>query len=411
MTSLAQPQTRPESAVVPAKPLLIYVNVPFCNSKCHFCDWVAEVPVRDLRLTDVSPGRSRYLAAMREQIAAQAPALRLSGYRPEVMYWGGGTASILTPAEIEPIRAALLENFDLDQIAEATIEGSPESLDPDKLTALRSRLGFNRISIGVQSFDGARLRMIGRSHSVDQARAAVRAAHEAGFDNINIDLIVGFPGQSMAEVEDTARQAVQLPVNHFSVYPYRSSPGTVLRKQVMRGPGRVDLDEQLQAYARTAEILQDAGHPEYAMSYFGTPRCQSDEAYYQLKMDWIGFGSGANSLINRRFLTNKRGDLHRYNANPTAFDMEVSAASPALTLHFLSQALTTAEGVDARLFAQRTGMSLREACKHPDALAYLRNMRKHGDVIIDGTGIRLRREDISKTYIALNWIQGPQPEQ
>jgi len=100
------------------------------------------------------------------------------------------------------------------------------------------------------------------------------------------------------------------------------------------------------------------------MSYFGSPRCQSDEAYYQLKMDWIGFGSGANSLVNQRFLTNRRGELHHYNAHPTTFDMDVPAKSPALTLHFLSQALTTAEGLDPALFAQRTGMSLREVCKH-----------------------------------------------
>jgi coproporphyrinogen III oxidase-like Fe-S oxidoreductase len=407
MTTSVHPQARPEPGVATTKPLLIYVNVPFCNSKCHFCDWVAQVPVRDLRLTDVSPGRVRYLAALTRQIAAQAPALRDGGYRPEVMYWGGGTASILTVAEIEPIRAALTEHFDLSGVAEATIEGSPESLDPEKLRALRTRLGFNRISIGVQSFDDARLRMIGRSHSADQAVAAVRAAREAGFDNINIDLIVGFPEQSMAEVEATARRAVQLPVNHFSVYPYRSSPGTVLRKQVNRGLGRVDLDLQMRAYGRTADILQEAGHEEYAMSYFGSPRCQSDEAYYQLKMDWIGFGSGANSLVNQRFLTNKRGELHQYNAHPTTFDMDVPAKSPALTLHFLSQALTTAEGLDPALFAQRTGMSLREACKHPDVLSYLRRMRRHGDVLIDREGIRLRREDISKTYIALNWIQGP----
>ncbi|MDQ3274146.1 MAG: radical SAM protein [Actinomycetota bacterium] len=144
------------SDAVRQRPLLVYLNVPFCNSKCHFCDWVAQVPVRDLRLTPVSSGRVRYLRAVGEQIHALAPRLRDAGYRPRIVYWGGGTASILTVAEIEALFGALSTAVDLSDVVEATIEGSPESLDLEKLRLLR-RLGFNRISIGVQSLDNERL--------------------------------------------------------------------------------------------------------------------------------------------------------------------------------------------------------------------------------------------------------------
>jgi oxygen-independent coproporphyrinogen-3 oxidase len=399
---------RSGDSAMSVRPLLIYVNVPFCNSKCHFCDWVVQVPVNELRLSAQSSPRVRYLEAVREQIRAQAPALVEDGYRARIMYWGGGTASILSGQEIGLIHETLAGEFDLDGLAEATIEGSPESLDPAKLRLLRS-LGFNRISIGVQSFDDHRLRTLGRAHSATQAVQGVEEARSAGFENINIDLIVGFPDQSLDEVERSVRTAVSLPVNHFSVYPYRASPGTILRKQLNRKDSRIDREAQQRAYALAAELLEGHGFAEYAMSYFGAPRCQSDEAYYQLTMDWIGFGSGANSLINQRFLSNKRGFLHEYNNRPTTFDVDVPAMSDAALVHFLSQALTTAEGMDAAMWEERTGCSLEQAYQRPMVSSYLQRMSGHGRLLRDERGIRLHREDIAQAFVALNWIEMPAP--
>jgi oxygen-independent coproporphyrinogen-3 oxidase len=387
-------------------PLLVYVNVPFCNSKCHFCDWVVKVPVGDLRLTAKSQPRINYLDAIGTQVIAHAPGLCDDGYRPSIMYWGGGTASILEHEEIERLHAVLAQNLDLSGLAEATIEGSPESLDPAKLRLFRD-VGFNRVSIGVQAFEDRRLRQIGRSHSAEQALASVEAAHAAGFDNINIDLIVGFPDQELDEVERTLRRAVTLPVNHFSVYPYRASPGTVLRKQINRGQRELNMRRQLRAYRLASDILEDKGHREYAMSYFGSPRCQSDDAYYRLTMDWIGFGSGANSLLRKRYLSNKQGLLHRFNAAPTEFDVDVPAASTWLTMYLLAQALTTTEGIDAANFEARTGVPLRTACEDPEVYAYLEKMSRYGELIVDGTGIRVRREDLTRMFVALSWVDLP----
>ncbi|MDQ3274147.1 MAG: hypothetical protein M3Q39_03715 [Actinomycetota bacterium] len=233
-------------------------------------------------------------------------------------------------------------------------------------------------------------------------------AREAGFDNVNIDLIVGFPDESESEVEESVRAAATLPVNHFSVYPYRASPGTVLRRQADRKAGHPELDEQLRAYRTARTMLEARGHPEYAMSYFGSPHCLSDEAYYQLKMDWVGFGSGANSLVGHRYLATTKGRIHQFNENPAVFDVDMPAASPSMTAHFLSQALTTVDGMSARLFEERTGVSLRTACAQPEVLAYLERMSRYGRLMVDRRGIRLQVEDMAATYVALSRIDAPE---
>ena len=386
-------------------PLLLYVNIPFCNSKCHFCDWVVRVPVADLRLGPEAPGRSGHLSAVQTQIAAHAPALA-QRYRPEIMYWGGGTASILSCGEIETLYSALDVALPLHDIVEATIESSPETLTPEKLRLFRD-LGFDRISIGVQSFDDQRLRMIGRAHSADVARTSVELAREAGFDNINIDLIVGFPEQDPAEVDDTVRAAVALPVNHFSIYPYRASQGTVLRRRLDRSRTRPDMRRQVEAYEQAERVLNEHGFHEYSFGYFGEPVCVADMSYYQMKTDWAGFGSGAYSVLGQRVKGYVSGNLHRYIADPTTFDYDRPLSVAAETLNFISIALTTPEGVDRAVFEERMGIPLAEACADPEVREYLDQLAEYGRFVDDERGLRIERADIARTFIMMNWIDSP----
>src|SRR5262249_46585234 len=161
----------------------------------------------------------------------------------------------------------------LGHLEEATIEGSPETLSPDKLRVFRE-VGFTRISVGLQSMETARLRRIGRAHDAETGAESVRRAKEAGFDNINIDLISGFPGETLGEFEASMRQALSLPVNHVSLYPSRPSSGTVMREQLRKGHAdKLAIEEQLNAYDLGRALLADAGMPEYSMSYFGSPKC------------------------------------------------------------------------------------------------------------------------------------------
>ena len=397
----------PDLAAGDKPPLLLYANVPFCNSKCHFCDWVVHVPIGDLRLGPDSPGRRGHLEALKAQIAAQGPDLA-ARYRPEIMYWGGGTASILSLAEIEALHGALAATFPLGGIAEATIESSPETLDLAKLRLLRS-LGFNRISIGVQSFDDARLRMIGRAHSAATAESSIGLARQAGFDNINIDLIVGFPDQDLAEVEATIRRAVELPVNHFSVYSYRASQGTVMRRKLDREGARTDLRRQLEAYRLAGSILAEHGFAEYTFAYFGTPICLADLSYYQLKMDWIGFGSGSFSVLGGHIKGYSSGKLHRYLAGPAEFDYDVPLSDESQAANFIGHSLTTPEGVSARDFEERSGLSLWTALEFAEVKDYLDQMRQYGTLITDEDGIRFARDDIATVFISMNWIESPAP--
>jgi putative oxygen-independent coproporphyrinogen III oxidase len=379
------------------RPLLVYVNIPFCNAKCHFCCWVAEVPRADLRLTPADSSRSRYIEAVTEQIKAHSPLLRRAGYQPRLMYWGGGTASILTGDEMRRIFEPLQAELDLSQVVEATLEGSPESLDLDKCRLTRS-LGFNRVSIGVQTFDDARLRKIGRVHSASQAATAVEAAAAAGFDNINIDLIVGFPGQPHAEIKDNVRIALSLPVNHVSVYVYHVTPGTVMSRQIERGLPATDPVEQVEQYCLVRDMLAAAGFAEYAAGYMGSPPCQAEMAYYALTMDWIGFGSGAGSLLGQRHIANARDGLHRYNQDPTVFDVNIPASTEAVVLKGVFQALGTHEGVRANRLERRLGIPLAEARELPLVKAYLENVQRYGQLISDEVGIRLRREDLVRAW-------------
>jgi coproporphyrinogen III oxidase-like Fe-S oxidoreductase len=386
-------------------PLLVYVNVPFCNSKCHFCDWVVQVPIGDLRLGPDSPGRRGHLDALRAQIAAHGPDLA-QRYRPEIMYWGGGTASILSLAEIESLHDALAGALPLDAVAEATIESSPESLTLEKLRLLRER-GFNRISIGVQSFDDDRLRMIGRAHSARTARASIDLARQAGFDNVNIDLIIGFPDQDLAEVEAMISHAASLPVNHYSIYAYRASQGTVLRRRLDRAGTRTDLRKQLDAYHLASAILTDRGYPEYTFAYFGAPICLADLSYYQMKLDWIGFGSGSFSVLGGHIKGFTGGKLHSYIANPAEFDYDVPLSDQSQAASLIGFALTTPAGVDAQVYLERTGTSLWTALELPEVREYLDQLCQHGRLITDEAGIRFAREDIAKVFISMNWIEQP----
>ncbi len=379
------------------RPLLLYVHVPFCKSKCHFCDWVTGIDVADLRVGPESSPRRRYIDAMRRQIAHWGPLL--AEYTPELVFWGGGTASLLTPEEIRAVWGALEESFDLANVTEATIESSPDTLDADKLNVLLE-LGFDRISVGLQSLDDERLRRIGRTHDASTGAASVRMARDAGFRNVSIDLITGMPGQSVAEVEASVRRALDLPIDHVSLYAYRPSGHTVMRRQLERGfLGEIDLGVQLDSYAVGRRLLEDAGLPEYGVSMFGALPCLADLAYFQLRMDWIGFGSGAFSMLDGELRSMRRGGLHGYIEEPVVFDdaLPAGGALTAPSLMYLS--LTTREGVARRYWEERTRLPLEVVLEHPEVRSFLERLGQFAEMESDADGLRVVPEQAAEAFI------------
>lgn len=375
--------------------LLVYVGVPFCASKCHFCYWVAETPVGQLVLREEESPRRSYVDAVRRQIRFMAPQLVARDYAPRLMYWGGGTASILSVREFWAIMWILREQLDLTGVTEATMECSPDSVTSEKLAAYREA-GFDRISYGVQSFQDRFLAAQARSHRSGQAREAVLMAGAAGFKEINVDLMCGLPDEEVADFEASVRAALELPVSHVSVYPYEPVPGTVAYRQIERGSVRFDRSERLAAFQRGQELLEDAGLTEYSFGYFGRKPCQVDLAYYRLEMDWIGFGARTNSLLDGEACVTS-DDLPGYLADPLRFYHRGPAGQVG---YYLRQGLGTFDGIDAGRWLERTGMPLADSLVWPETVKALGWLTGHPRLVRDERGIRFRKEQLADVLIA-----------
>ena len=304
--------------------LLVYVHIPFCSSKCHFCDFVADMSVPDL--ISGPNVRSRYVAALCAQIADYAPRLSELGYRPRLVYWGGGTPSRLTPDELDQILLTISASFDLDGVEEHSFESSPETLTLEKVQALR-RGGVDRISTGVQSFVDEELRRAGRSHSAAQAIEAAKAVRRGGIENFNIDLIAAFPGQSLADLRHSLDECAALDPTHVTVYPYRADPRTIMARQIGRGsqPG-LQLANLVESLELCRTTLAAAGYTEYAVGHFARDgyRFRGESYYFDLGGDlaghFIGFGSGAGSSLGHYAVSNSHRTFHRYRDDPLTIE-------------------------------------------------------------------------------------------
>jgi oxygen-independent coproporphyrinogen-3 oxidase len=299
--------------------LLLYVHIPFCSSKCHFCDLVADIPVAQL-LSGHSI-RESYAGAICDQINYYGPRLHSIGYRPRLVYWGGGTPSRLDPQQIVKVGEALRSSFKIEATDEYTVEMSPETVDRGRLAAFAS-IGANRISLGVQSFDDEVLRRAGRAHRAAKAENAIALIKQSDFISFNVDLMFGMPDEGPWAVEESVRKAVALNVPHITLYPYRSDSRTVMAKQIVRGYRHNGRDVDLERLYRLAKShLNNSGYIERAVGYFAkTPelRCKTEEYYFGLQGDYIGFGSRAKSVLAGHALDNE-ARLQDYIADPLSF--------------------------------------------------------------------------------------------
>ncbi|HVV20621.1 MAG TPA: coproporphyrinogen-III oxidase family protein [Pseudonocardiaceae bacterium] len=377
---------------------MLYLHVPFCHSRCTFCDWVQAIPTADLLRKPGDSVRQRYVTALCEEIRHRGALAAASGHVPYVVYWGGGTASSLAEDEASAIMTALSESFDLSSVAEATIECSPDTVDRAKLEFFRE-LGFNRVSSGVQSFDDARLRRLGRRHSAEQAKRIVFAAREAGFDQVTIDIMSGFPDQELDEMRRTVDEALRLPLSHLSLYSFRPTPGTFMRR-------KLDVTEK-QDYLRRQKILftdarrriAESGLREYASGYFG--RVSPFAAmYFQLRADTIGLGSGAISLVNQEFLSHRKGRLHSYVDDPLGFDIAVPAGTDRVLVSFLQAGLSMFDGILRTEWEIATGTDLTEVLSRP-LIAPLADFLRDRGLIEDERGIRLDPRVVGVTLVEL----------
>ena len=297
------------------------------------------------------------------------PQLSAIGYIPKFVYWGGGTPSRLDSDEMLEIVTALHDSFDLSQIEEHAMETSPETLSITKLEAMRS-LGVNRISMGIQSFDDKELRRAARGHSARQAERAVQMIHQAGFMNLNLDLIVAFPDQELETIESTFSKTVELNPKHITVYIYRAVPQTVMAKQIESGHRKdCSLKETFNHYNLSKLLLEEAGYFEYTLGYFAKhpdDKFKSEEYYFSMKGDYVGFGSGARSILGHHYLSNSSGNLHGFVEHPTEFSYheKFSASRVESTFPLLRLTMLTEEGINFADFKRLFGFDFSEARSH-----------------------------------------------
>ena len=284
------------------KSLGIYVHIPFCRSKCEYCDFYSLPGARDKDRMD------EYTAALVAHIREAATGA--NGYEVDTVYFGGGTPSFFGAGGLARIFAEIDRRFDVSRDAEVTFEANPDSVTLPMLTHLR-RAGFNRISIGVQSDLDEQLKALGRPHNYKQAQQAVSLARRAGFDNLSVDLMFGLPNQSREQWMETLRHVIDLKADHISCYGLKVEEGTKLwtYKDCANLP---DDDAQADMYFYAVQTLEEFGYHQYEISNFAKDGfiCRHNMKYWT-GGEYLGFGPSASSDFAGKRFTLKR-DLQEY---------------------------------------------------------------------------------------------------
>ncbi|HEX7583547.1 MAG TPA: radical SAM family heme chaperone HemW [Prolixibacteraceae bacterium] len=263
----------------------IYIHIPFCRKRCHYCDF--------FKSTDFSQ-KARLLAGLKKELESRAS--EMASDKINTIYLGGGTPSVLLIDELKDLINTIHQNYQVSPEAEVTMEANPDDLSQAKLSAIR-QIGFNRLSMGIQSFIESDLKLMNRRHGVMQAIQSVKWAKKAGFSNISIDLIYGLPNQNMEEWEQNVRIALELDVQHISAYNLTYHEGTVFYEQLKKGILNELPDElSLQQFELLIRILKEAGFEHYEISNFCKPGLYSQHnSSYWKSRKYLGIGPSAHS--------------------------------------------------------------------------------------------------------------------
>ena len=249
------------------KALELYLHIPFCIRKCEYCDFLSGPADERNRRT--------YLDALLRELAAVGP--QAEDYEVTSVYIGGGTPSLLPGEWMEKLMAGVREGYCLAKDAEISMEANPGTLTKENLAGYR-RAGINRLSLGCQSTDDAELKLLGRIHTWAQFQESFRMAREAGFTNLNVDLMSGLPGQHLASWEESLETIARMEPEHISAYSLIIEEGTPFAEKTLELP---DEEEERQMYERTGEILQSYGYQQYEVSNYAKPgkECQGSLGY------------------------------------------------------------------------------------------------------------------------------------
>ena len=332
-------------------PLSLYIHLPWCVRKCPYCDFNSH------EITGGSFPEREYVAALLRDIGYSAEILR--GRELHSVFLGGGTPSLMSVAGIGAILEAVAAACVLPADVEITLEANPGAADARRFAGYRA-LGVNRLSIGVQSFDDSSLAAIGRIHDAGEARAALAMATEAGFNNVNIDLMYGLPGQGVQDALSDLAVAVSLEPAHISWYQLTIEPNTVFHA---KPPPLPDDDLTWTMQDQGGDYLTWRGYRQYEVSAWARPgsECRHNLNYWEFG-DYLGLGAGAHGKISNGAITRHSRLRLPQSYLRAAGSAAVLAAQKTLSeqdciLEFMLNALRLKDGVPLSCFRARTGLS------------------------------------------------------
>lgn len=328
-------------------PLELYIHIPFCVQKCQYCDFLSGPSDQETR--------DRYIKALRAEIQAVQG---VEAYEIVSVFIGGGTPSVLKAEAIASIMRTLQEQFFFCEDAEVTIEANPGTVDLEKLTIYRN-VGINRLSLGLQSTDAEELKLLGRIHSYEEFLKSYEWAREAGFSNINIDLMFAIPGQTGEAWRQHLYQVAELNPEHISAYSLIIEEGTPFAEQNLDLP---DEDTEYQMYEDTAEILERYGYRQYEISNYAKQgyMCRHNAGYWQ-RREYLGFGLGASSLYRGMRFSNTRRmqEYLKESRNPDQIRKDVTVLSRNERIEeFMFLGLRMTEGISEKKFEENFDVRL-----------------------------------------------------
>lgn len=341
----------PRAALPQLPPLALYIHIPWCVRKCPYCDFNSHAASPTLP-------EEEYVDALLADLDQDLHAVH--GRELSSIFFGGGTPSLFSAQALGRLLKGVVQRIRFAPDIEITLEANPGTFEQEKFTAYRA-LGINRLSIGIQSFQEQKLKALGRIHNGDEAIRAAGMARQAGFDNFNLDLMHGLPDQSLDDALGDLRQAIAMKPTHLSWYQLTLEPNTVFWNQ----PPVLPEDDTLWDIQEAGQaLLAEHGYAQYEVSAYAQPgRAARHNLNYWSFGDFIGIGAGAHGKLSHpdgRILRTWKTRLPKDYLNPAKqFKAgEKALGNEELPFEFLMNALRLTDGVDAALFAQRTGLDL-----------------------------------------------------
>ena len=367
-----------------SSPLSLYLHIPFCSTKCSYCAFNTYTHLEHLIQSFVDA-----LAREVEIVGRGQPVATI--------FFGGGTPSLLTPRQFEIVFDAIYKCFDMLPDAEISLEANPNDLDRTYLTALR-QVGFNRLSIGMQTVNPNELKLFNRRHDNDAVARAMSAARGAGFENVNLDLIYGFPHQTMESWETTLQQMLHLKPEHISLYALGLEDGTAMKAWVETGrlPAPDD-DLAADMYELASELLARHGYDQYEISNWSLPgrECRHNLQYW-LNLPYVGLGPGAHGYANgvrysvilspQRYIKLMEEDTrqHEFPYSPVTDQAEIIGRDGEISETLIMGLRLTQRGIDRHIFAERFGADLLDI--HGGTI---QRFADHGLLSVDDERVRL----------------------